>query len=114
MGINNVAFGVADRIEMVEDVATGKRTYKYNIIKEFSGNRKIKDMFAWFEKSPYKRLVIVQPEGHYSSFSSFRGAFSFELWDRVPPETYFTVSARNKQLYLEKLGGGQNETSSSV
>lgn len=104
MGINNVAYGVADRIEMVEDVATGERTYKYNVIKEFSGNHKIKDMFRWFEKSPYKKLVIVPPENHYSSFISFRGAFAFELCHRTPPDTYFTVSQKNKQLYLEKLG----------
>lgn len=104
MGRKRIAFGVADRFEMVEDVATGERTYKYNIIKEFAGYRKIKDMFKWFEHSSYKKLVIVPLEGQYSNFASFRGAFAFELHDRVPPGSYFTVSSKNKQLYLEKLG----------
>lgn len=107
MAIRKGTISVADRMEIVEDANTGERSVKYNIIKEFSGKWRTKEMFAWFERSPYKRLIVVQPEGKYKNFCSFRGSFSYELYNRYLPENYFSLvtSPLEKLLYLEKFGG---------
>lgn len=100
----DIVLGLADKVDIAEDLNTGERSVKYNVIKEFSGGCKVRDIYRWFDLSPYKRLAVVAPEGVYKDAQSLRGTFSFELWKGTATYNYMTAYAKYGIVYIEKLG----------
>lgn len=100
----DIVLGLADKVDIAEDLNTGERKVTYNVIMEFSGNSKVRDMYQWFDTSPYKRLAVVAPEGVYKDVSSLRGTLSFELWKGTASFNYMIANVKYGIVYVEKLG----------
>lgn len=99
----DIVLGVADRVDIAEDLNTGERKIKYHVIKEFSGKSKVRDIYRWFDLSSYKRLAVVAPEGVYKDAQSLRGTFSFEMWRGTATYNEITAYVKFGIVYLEKL-----------
>lgn len=99
-----IVIGLADRMEIVEDFCTGERTVNYHMVKEFDSKCKVRDLYRWFDLSPYKRLAVIAPEGAYKNPSSLRGTLSFELWKGTATYNYMYAYTKYGIVYIEKLG----------
>lgn len=81
------------------DVNANEESVVQTVVYEASGYGKIGKCFSWFEKSPYKRILVVATEDEYPTPSQLARAFYNKVVSR---DTQVFTTMKYNKVYLEK------------